>query len=86
MKKPLSLIEKVAMIWTFPITLVVSAAISIVVVFLYFLLQLLNITGTFGACIYLFDKIKMILIDRRMKKLIKDDEELYKFGSEKQNK
>jgi hypothetical protein len=79
MKKKLTLMEKVAMIWTFPITLVVSAGISVVVVFTYLLVQLLNISGTLGACIYLFDKMKLMIIDRRLRKLVKEDEKKHKF-------
>lgn len=71
--------EKVAMTWTFPLILFVSAGISVIVVFFYFLVQLLNLSGTFGACIYLFDKMKLMIIDRRLRKLVKEDEKKHKF-------
>jgi len=73
--------EKVAMIWTFPLIIVLSAGISIVAILLYFSVQLLNLSGTLGASIYLFDKMKLMLIDKRLRKLVKEDEKKYNFES-----
>jgi hypothetical protein len=83
MKKKLSIIEKVAMTWTFPLVLVGFSFLSLMAIFLFLLASFLNISGTIGAAIYLFDQTKLMLIGRRLKKLVKKDEEMYKFGSEK---
>jgi hypothetical protein len=57
--------------------------LSLMAIFLFLLASFLNISGTIGAAIYLFDQTKLMLIGRRLKKLVKKDEEMYKFGSEK---
>ena len=71
--------EKVAMSWTFPIMLVVFGGLSVIALSLYSIILVLNVSGTLGACIYLFDQMKMKLIDRKMKKLIKQDEKKHNF-------
>jgi len=83
MKKNLSIIEKVAMTWTFPIMLVVFSLLSVMAIFLFLLASFFNISGTIGAAIYLFDQTKLMLVGRRLKKLVKKDEEIHKFGAEK---
>mgnify|MGYP003338063811 CR=1 FL=1 len=75
--------EKIAMVWTFPIMLVTFGALSVVAVLLYSLVLLLNVSGTTQAAIYLFDAVKHKLIERKLKKLIKEDEKKHKFGSDK---
>jgi hypothetical protein len=83
MKKKLSIIEKVAMTWTVPLVFVAFTFLSLVAIFLFLLASFFNISGTIGAAIYLFDQTKLMLIGRRLKKLVKKDEEMYKFGSDK---
>lgn len=83
MTKKLTIIEKVAMTWTFPLMLVVFSFLSFIAISAFLIVSFLNISGTIGACIYLFDQVKLLLIGRRLKKLVKKDEEMYKFDSEK---
>lgn len=83
MKKKLSIIEKVAMTWTFPLTLVAFVFLSVMAIFLFLLASFLNVSGTIGAALYLFEQTKLMIIGRRLKKLVKKDEEMYKFGSDK---
>jgi len=83
MKKKLTIIEKVAMTWTFPLMIVVFSFLSFIAIATFLIVSFLNISGTIGACIYLFDQVKLLLIGRRLKKLVKKDEEMYKFGSDK---
>jgi hypothetical protein len=78
--------EKVALIWTFPIIFIVTCSLAIGAGALVFIAWLLNFTGTTGASIYLFEQMKLKLIDMRLRKLIKEDEKLYKFGSSKLKK
>jgi hypothetical protein len=86
MKNNLRVIEKVAMTWTAPLMFVVFLSLSTLVILLFVIAAFLNISGTIGAAIYLIDQVKLRTVGFRLKKLIKKDEELYKFGSEKQNK
>lgn len=83
MKKKLTIIEKVAMTWTFPLMIVVFSFLSFIAIATFLIVSFLNISGTIGACIYLFDQVKLLVIGRRLKKLVKKDEEMYKFGSDK---
>jgi hypothetical protein len=83
MKKKLSIIEKVAMTWTFPITLIAFAFLSVMAIFLFLFASFLNVSGTIGAAIYLFEQTKLMIVGRKLNKLIKKDEKMYKFGSEK---
>lgn len=83
MKKKLSIIEKVAMTWTFPLTLIAFVFLSVMAIFLFLLASFLNVSGTIGAALYLFEQTKLMIIGRRLKKLVKKDEEMYKFGSDK---
>ena len=78
--------EKIAMIWTLPIAIVLILFLAISASLLSFIAYVLNFTGTIGATIYIFDQLKLKIIDRRLRKLIKQDEKLYKFDSEKQKK
>jgi hypothetical protein len=81
MKKSLSIIEKVAMIWTFPIMLIAFAGISIITISLVLISQILNFSGTIGASIYLFENVKSILAGRSLKKLLEEDEKKHNFDS-----
>jgi len=83
MKKKLSIIEKVAMTWTFPLTLIAFVFLSVMAIFLFLLASFLNVSGTIGAALYLFEQTKLMIIGRRLNKLVKKDEEMYKFGSDK---
>jgi hypothetical protein len=83
MTKKLTIIEKVAMTWTFPLMIVVFSFLSFIAIAAFLIVSFLNISGTIGACIYLFDQVKLLVIGRRLKKLVKKDEEMYKFGSDK---
>lgn len=86
MKKNLRIIEKFAITWTAPLMFVIFLCLSMFAMLLFLLATFLNISGTIGAAIYLIDQVKLRTVGFRLKKLIKKDEELYKFGSEKQNK
>jgi hypothetical protein len=86
MKTNLTVIEKVALSWTAPLMLVVFLFLSMVAIALFLLASFLNISGTIGAALYLIDQVKFRAVGFRLKKLIKKDEELHKFDSEKQNK
>lgn len=86
MKKSLSLIEKVAMTWTAPLMFVAFLILSMLAIFFFLLATFLNISGTIGASLYLIDQVRLRTIGYRLKKLIKKDENLHKFGSEKENK
>lgn len=83
MKNKLKIMEKVAMSWTAPLMFVFFLALSMIAIFIFLLASFLNISGTIGAAIYLFDQVKLMLIGRKLKKLVKKDEEMYKFGSDK---
>jgi hypothetical protein len=83
MTKKLTIIEKVAMTWTFPLMIVVFSFLSFIAIAAFLIVSFLNISGTIGACIYLFDQVKLLVIGKRLKKLVKKDEEMYKFGSDK---
>jgi hypothetical protein len=86
MKNHLRIIEKVAITWTAPLMFVVFLFLSLLVMLLFVIATFLNISGTIGAAIYLIDQVKLRSVGFRLKKLLKKDEELHKFGSEKQNK
>jgi hypothetical protein len=81
MKKKLTIRETIAMTWTFPIMLVVFGGLSIVALILFFSIQILKMTGTLGACLYLFDGMRQLLVNRKLKKLIKQDDKKHKFES-----
>jgi hypothetical protein len=86
MKKTTTLKEKIALTWTFPLVLVTVVAFAILTAVLYFGLYLMNITGTTGAALYIFDKLRLKITDIRLRKLIRKDEKLYKFDSSKLKK
>jgi preprotein translocase subunit SecG len=73
--------EKIAMIWTFPIIMVITISLAIIAFVLVAISKILNLTGTFGAGIYLFQQMKLKIIDRRLRKLVKEDEKLHNFDS-----
>lgn len=79
MKNTVTKMEKVAMIWTFPITLIFFAALSVIALVLYAILFVLNTSGTTGACLYLIDQMRLMMIDRKLKKLVKEDEKKHNF-------
>lgn len=70
------------MFWTFPIMLFVFALLSLATVFLYLLVSFLNVSGTIGASLYLFEAVKLKIIDIKLRGLIRKDEKLYKFESD----
>ena len=76
-------LEKIALIWTIPIMAVVFAFLSALTITVYLMVKMLTLTGTLGASIYIFDQVKMIFIDRRLRKLVREDEKMYKFDSSK---
>jgi len=78
--------EKIAMIWTFPMIFILVVSFSVLSGILIVIANILTFSGTAGASIYLFDKIKLKVIDRRLRKLVREDEKLYKFGSSKLKK
>ena len=78
--------ERVALLWTFPIIFIVVFGLAIGAGILVLIAKILNFTGTTGSAIYLFEQIKLKMIDMRLRKLIKQDEKLHKFDSEKQKK
>lgn len=78
-KDALSLKEKTALIWTIPLVFALVSCLSIFAIVFFVSVFILNITGTTGATIYLFDMIKLKIIDRKLKKLIKTDEKLHRF-------
>ena len=82
MKNKLKTINKIAMFWTFPIMIFVFAFMSLATVLLYLLVSFLNISGTIGASLYLFELVKLKIIDNRLRRLIRKDEKLYKFESD----
>lgn len=73
--------EKIAMSWTFPIMFVVLILLAVLASLLHFIAYALNVSGTTGATIYIFDQLKNKIIDRRLRKLVKEDEKLHKFDS-----
>lgn len=86
MKKTTTLKEKVALVWTIPLVAIVVVAFALITAILYLSLYLMNITGTTGAALYIFDKVRLTLTDIKLKNLIRKDEKLYKFGSSKLKK
>lgn len=78
--------EKIAMIWTLPIVFVLVMSFGILSGILVLIANILTFSGTVGASIYLFDKIKLKAIDMRLRKLVREDEKLYKFDSSKLKK
>lgn len=73
--------EKIAMVWTAPIVIAFSLTLALLALILTFVAKILTWSGTFGASIYLFDAMKLKLIDRRLRKLVKQDEKMHKFES-----
>jgi len=86
MKKTTTTKEKIAMIWTLPIVAVASIAFAAITFAIYFTIFFFNVTGTTGAAIYIFDRVRLKIIDMRLKKLVKDDEKLHKFDFSKLRK
>jgi len=86
MKKTTTFKEKVAMIWTFPLMAIAAVGFAALTFVLYFGVYLMNVTGTTGAALYIIDRLRLKLTDIRLKRLIKKDEKLYKFGSSKLKK
>lgn len=86
MKKTITFKEKIAMIWTFPMIFIAVIGFAALTFVLYFSIFLMNVTGTTGAALFIFDKIKLKLADMKFKKLIKKDEKRYKFDSLKLKK
>ena len=78
--------EKIAMIWTFPMVFVLVMSFGLLSGILILIANVLTFSGTAGASIYLFDKIKLKVIDRRLRKLVREDEKLHKFDSSKLKK
>ncbi len=78
-KSTLTIKEKIAMIWTFPLMLIVFSILAIISISAYLLVLMFNLSGTNGASIYLFDQVKLKIIGMKLKKLIKEDEKLHKF-------
>lgn len=72
--------EKIAMIWVAPLMLVIVALTFVLAMIVYSVVFLLKITGTLGAMQYLIDQVRLFGIERRLKKLQKEDEKLYNFG------
>lgn len=77
--KTLSLIEKVAIIWTIPIVIAI-----IVIAFIYALLKytfavFLNYTGTGGALSYLFWKIKSSYVTKKFNQFKEEESFLKNF-------
>lgn len=72
--------EKIAMIWVAPLMLVIVALTFVLAMIVYSVVFLLKITGTLGAMQYLIDQTRLFGIERRLKKLQKEDEKLYNFG------
>ena len=73
--------EKIAMIWSFPIVAVITISLAIIAISLIVIAKILNFTGTMGAIIYLFQQMKLKIIDRRLRKLVKEDGKKYNFES-----
>ena len=63
MKKTTTLKEKVALVWTIPLVAIVVVAFALITAILYLSLYLMNITGTTGAALYIFDKVRLTLTD-----------------------
>lgn len=78
--------EKIALIWTFPIIAMFVIVFAVIACVLVFISHVMNLSGTYGAAIYVFDKLKIKIIDRRLRKLVREDEKLYKFDSSKLTK
>lgn len=72
--------QKIAMIWVAPLMLVIVALTFVLAMIVYSVVFLLKITGTLGAMQYLIDQVRLFGIERRLKKLQKEDEKLYNFG------
>lgn len=86
MKKTVTLKEKIALTWTFPLVLIATIGFALITLVLYLTLYFFNVTGTTGAAIYIFDKLRLKIVEMQLNRLMRKDEKLYKFDSSKLKK
>jgi hypothetical protein len=75
----LSAIEKIAILWAAPITLVVVISISILTLLIYLFKVVVVLSGTLAAVQYLFGEVQAKVKERQFKRLRNKDKVQAKF-------